>query len=92
MEAARYLGRAREGYDLLLLEEYEHVAERAARLPKSGTAVAGFHERHDVRRFSLQRFRYHVVTAIVSGERIAIAFAHMKRRPGYWADRLKQAQ
>lgn len=59
---------------------------QAARLPQSGTRVAGFAA---VRQFALQRFRYLVITALVGREHLVIAVAHTAREPGYWRDRLK---
>lgn len=49
---------------------------------------AGLTAEQDVRRFPLRRFPYEVITAMVGEMRAVIAVAHMKRRPGYWRERL----
>jgi toxin ParE1/3/4 len=44
-------------------------------------------KRHQVRRFNLRGFPYHLIYRIE--ENIVIyAVAHHKRRPGYWSSRL----
>jgi hypothetical protein len=42
-----------------------------------------------VRRFSVLRFPYSIVTAIVDGRRAVVAVAHASREPQYWYDRVK---
>ena len=71
---------------------YRQVAQRIEfieRFPTSGVSVPGTEPRHDIRRFILRRGPYEIVTAIVAGERMVIAIAHTRRRPLYWADRLR---
>lgn len=47
---------------------------------------------HGTRRYLLKRFGY-VVTYRVTDHHIqVIAVAHGRRKPGYWADRLKSAE
>jgi plasmid stabilization system protein ParE len=41
------------------------------------------------RRFSLHPFKYDLVYVPVEGDIFLIAFAHHKRRPGYWRKRLR---
>lgn len=69
--------RERLGYGLLLLDEVSAKVEQAARFPRSGTSVAGFEARHDVRRYAVRRFRY----AVVDEVRTVIAVAHTSREP-----------
>ena len=46
--------------------------------------------RDDVtRRFLIQRFPYLVVYTYLKNHIWILAFAHCKRQPGYWKDRLK---
>lgn len=80
----------RPGFGALLIEAVTDKVGQAARFPRSGTPLAGFDERHDVRQFAVRQFRYLVVTALVTRvERTVIAVAHTSREPGYWRDRLK---
>ncbi|MFV8756539.1 hypothetical protein ACNOYE_38835 [Nannocystaceae bacterium ST9] len=87
-EAVEHLAAARQGFGELLFEEISMRVAQAARWPMSGASVAGFAPSRDVRQFVTRRFRYVVVTAIVGGERLVVAVAHMSRRPQYWAERV----
>jgi hypothetical protein len=55
---------------------------------QSGRSVPGFDAKHDVRAFTLDRFRFSVVTALVDGQRAVVAIAHHRRAPGYWRHRV----
>ncbi len=46
-------------------------------------------ESHDVRSFGLHGFPDAVITAHVAGVLVVVAFAHAKREPGHWRDRLR---
>lgn len=89
--AAVWYERERLRYGTRFVDEVEARVERAARFPASGPRVTvdGIAAEHDVRKFPLSRFPYEVITAVVGGRRGVIAVAHMKRRPGYWRDRLR---
>lgn len=88
--AALWYERERKGYGTRFIDDVEARVDRAAQFPSSGPKVvlAGVAAKYDVRRFPLSRFPYEVVTALIDGQRGVIAIAHMKRRPGYWRDRL----
>jgi toxin ParE1/3/4 len=43
------------------------------------------------RRYLIQRFPYLVIYSYLNERVWIIAFAHCKRRPGYWQDRFQQA-
>lgn len=59
-----------------VLKKYEHPNLRAE---------------PDVRKVQLKRFdEYGLVYTVVDDTFWIVAVAHMKRRPGYWADRLKR--
>lgn len=87
-----YLEGERPGFGGLLFDEVTRRVAQAARWPRSGAPVAGFAERYDVRQHAVKRFRYIVVTAIVTDERLVIALAHTDRRPGYWRDRVTSSR
>jgi hypothetical protein len=89
--AAAYHEEQREGFGLKLFDEYDAVIERALKFPSSGTRVdlkSGF----EVRRFQLRRFRYSVFAAVVGDEFVVFCVSHHKRKPGYWAKRLKKIE
>lgn len=88
-DAMAWHERERVGYGITLLDEVVCQVERAARFPRSGASVLGFHARYDVRKYVVHRFRYLVITAIVEDELTVIAVAHTSRAPGYWRDRLR---
>lgn len=88
-EAVAFHENERVGYGGLLFDEVARRIGQAAQFPRSGTPVGGFAEHYDVRQFALQRFRYLVVVAIIRGERMVMAVAHTRRRPGYWRDRIE---
>jgi toxin ParE1/3/4 len=52
--------------------------------PKSGSPLG-----RRARRFPLQPFQYDLVYVPIEGDILLIAFAHHKRRPGYWRERLR---
>jgi toxin ParE1/3/4 len=89
--AAAYHDEQREGFGLRLFDEYDAVIERALKFPSSGTCVdwkSGF----DVSRFQLRRFRYSVFTAVEGDQLVVFCVSHHKRKPGYWAERLKKIE
>ena len=87
-EAYDHHERERPGYGELLIEEVERVVARAERFPRSGPRVRGF-EAHDGRAFGLPSFPYSLIVARISETFVVVAFAHQKRAPGYWQDRLR---
>jgi toxin ParE1/3/4 len=52
--------------------------------PESGSPLG-----RRARRFSLHPFKYDPVYVPVEGNIFLVAFAHHKRRPGYWRKRLR---
>jgi plasmid stabilization system protein ParE len=86
--AATWYERERTDYGELFMSAVRGSVDRAARFPQSGIQVHGFGRERDVRRFTVLRFPYSVVTAIVDGRRAVVAIAHTSREPGYWHDRV----
>ena len=87
--AVAWLEEERPGHGDLLFDEVRQRVAQASTLPESGAPVLGFEARYDVRAYTLDRFRYRVVTASVAGSALVVAVAHMSREPGYWRERLK---
>ena len=81
--------RERAGRGDLLYDEVRRRLTQATRFPKSGAPVVGCDARHDVRSYSLRRFPYRVITAVVGGRPLIIAVAHTSREPSYWRERLR---
>lgn len=84
----RLLEGEREGHGHLFYEEVRRKVAQASQFPRSGAPVVGFDESRDVRCFTLRRFPFRVVTAIVRDARLVVAVAHTRREPGYWRERL----
>ena len=88
-----------------LWEAVEHYESRCpglgldfeAELEASFEAVSRYPERWPLRedgtrRYLTHRFPYLVVYMYLNEHVWVIAIAHCKRRPGYWADRIKMAE
>jgi hypothetical protein len=73
-----FLGTVREV--LSLLEESTRV----------GTPIRGVDPGLGVRRVLLRKFPYSVVFVEMANEIRVLAFAHTRRRPGYWMERLEK--
>lgn len=87
--AVAWVEEERAGHGDVLLGDVGKKVAQATVLPESGAPVLGFEDRYDVRAYTLGRFRYRVITAVVSGSPAVIAVAHMSREPGYWRDRIE---
>jgi hypothetical protein len=75
---------ARVGLGTELLETVDAALARIAEAPHT-FPVDGFDPR--ARRALLQRFPYAIVFVMQEGEVRVVAFAHLKRRPGFWRGR-----
>lgn len=60
------------------------------RFPQSAPLYVGAPKKFDVRKMSVSGWSYSLVVATVGSERLVIAVAHDKRKPGYWRDRLRK--
>ena len=60
-------------------------------ISKSPRALPIYGANERVRRLLLQRFPYAVVFAVRGKGVLVVAFAHARRRPGYWRRRLRRA-
>jgi plasmid stabilization system protein ParE len=84
-EAAQfYEGRTeRLGEDFL--DEVEHTIQSILAFPRSGPVVS-----KNLRRRILRRFPFGLLYAIENERIVIVALAHLKRRPGYWKDRIEK--
>jgi toxin ParE1/3/4 len=69
------------------LSETRKILELIARFPQIGGRVAGL-EDPDVRSMPVHSFPYHVVFADLTDRVEVVAFAHARRKPGYFVMRL----
>jgi plasmid stabilization system protein ParE len=68
--------------------EYRAIVHRARQFPDAG-AIETATESMTVRRHLLHQFPYKVLTVNLPDQVVVIAFAHTKRRPGYWLERIR---
>ncbi|MCG8555583.1 MAG: type II toxin-antitoxin system RelE/ParE family toxin [Proteobacteria bacterium] len=87
-DAADWYARKRQGLDERLFETYEEAIELALSMPRAGSMIADLPVDCEVRRFKLKTFPYYAVVALIDDELILVAFAHQRRKPGYWMPRL----
>ena len=76
----------RQGLALELLDEHVRAAHKIVERPLGWPANPAH---SDARRCRLDRFPYALVYRIEPTQCMIIAVAHLKRRPGYWIERMK---
>jgi len=82
-EAAQFYEGRRERLGEDFLSEVQHTVESILSFPKSGPVVS-----ENLRRRILRRFPFGLLYAIEDERIVIVAVAHLKRRPGYWKDRV----
>jgi hypothetical protein len=92
-EALEEIRRTAEWYDaqriglgVLLVDEIEHAVRRFEKEPEAFPPWRG---RARVRRVPLARFP-HSLACLLSPRLAVVALVHPRRRPGYWAARLRK--
>lgn len=85
-EAAEYYERRSVGLGFGLLGEVERALKLIAENPEASPLIG-----RRARRKSLWRFPYSLVYAIYPDRIRVVAFAHQRRRPFYWRNRLKES-
>ncbi|MBL4632344.1 MAG: hypothetical protein JKY56_00640, partial [Kofleriaceae bacterium] len=88
-EAAEWYEAQELGLGQELLDEFEHRLNTAIEVPSAGqlssTTIAG----NVIRRYQLDRFhRYAILMAVVECIPTIVAFAHSRRRPKFWDERV----
>jgi plasmid stabilization system protein ParE len=83
LEAARYYERQAPGLGEDFLAEVRRAVDRIAENPQAGSIVRG-----EMRRRLVQRFPFGILYRVDPQEIVIIAVMHLRRRPGYWADRV----
>ena len=65
-----------------LTDEFEHSLSMLCTFPELGALWI-----NGRRRFLLRRFPFGIIYYTRGEELVVVAFAHQRRRPGYWAER-----
>ena len=87
-DAAVWYNGRRPGLGVEFVEAVDAALEQIARWPEIGRVLPGVAGDVPARRFPVQRFPYHVVYLEWEGVMRLLAFAHDRRRPGYWFSRV----
>ncbi|MEM9460049.1 MAG: type II toxin-antitoxin system RelE/ParE family toxin [Myxococcota bacterium] len=80
----------RPGLGQEFTDAVDEAVTRLAALPEASTPVPKIPPDIPARRVFLKRFPYTVVFMRVEEEIVVLAYAHMKRKPGYWLPRVQQ--
>ena len=86
-EAVRWYEAKRSGLGAELLASVDVTLEQVVRFPGTGTPVPRVPAGLPVRRRPVEKFPYHVVYLETADAIRVLAFAHTRRRPGYWLTR-----
>lgn len=86
-EAAEYYEGCKEGLGQAFLKAVESTIHELSQNPLRWRKISG-----QFRRFLLKRFPYGVIYSITEDEIFIAAVMHLKRKPGYWKNRLKNRE
>ena len=92
-EAADYYEKVDPRVRVRFLAEFERVVSLLEDHPYIGSLWEQWEhefESRRVRRISFKSFPYRSVYVLIDELPVIVAVAHMRRRPGYWAERLRQ--
>jgi plasmid stabilization system protein ParE len=78
-----YYNEQKEGLGNDLAWEAESALKRILLFPRAWSILSA-----DVRRCRLNRFPYGLVYTVRENEILVVAVMHLRRKPGYWKDRL----
>lgn len=82
-EALTHYASIEKGLAAGLLREVVSAKEIISRFPLAWRQLGG-----GLRSYALHRFPYNVIYRASRGEILVVAYAHFKRRPGYWKKRV----
>jgi len=71
-------------------EFLEHVDHAVEAIRESPTRWPVYQEEFGVRRFLVHRFPFGVLYRLISGDIQVVAIMHLRRKPGYWIDRMRR--
>jgi toxin ParE1/3/4 len=84
LEAIRFYEGQRAGLGNVLILEFERIIGFAIEKPEAWKLV----HHSGIRRVNLSRFPYSIFYRVYHNEVQVTAFAHHRRRPGYWLTRV----
>jgi len=90
--AARWYEDRRSGLGLRFLDSVDATLTQIGRFPEAGAAVARVSPDLGVRRAPIKGFPYQLVYVETAEAVEILAFAHDRRRPGYWLERTDPAR
>lgn len=85
LEAAGYYESQATGLGTDFLSEAERAVNSIAELPLTWPVIEG-----ELRRRLVRRFPFGILYRIEPEEIVIVAVAHLRRRPGYWRERIKK--
>jgi plasmid stabilization system protein ParE len=71
-----------------LLDATREARRTIAAMPNAWPPVQGWNRQPTVRRKGVAGFPYAIVYYVTESEIVIVAYAHEKRRPGYWKARI----
>lgn len=83
VEAARFYETQSPGLGRDFLEDVEQAVQSIVRHPEAGPIIA-----EGIRRRILRRFQFGVLYAVEPDAIVVVAVMHLRRRPGYWKNRI----
>lgn len=85
LEAAKYYEDQAPDLGMDYLSEVEHAVRTIEEAPATWPVIEG-----ELRRRLIRRFPFGILYRIEPKEIVIVAVAHLKRRPGYWRERIKK--
>lgn len=85
LEAASYYQSQATGLGVDFLSEVERAVKSIAEFPNTWPILEG-----ELRRRLIKRFPFGILYRIESEEIVVIAVVHLRRKPGYWKERIQK--
>ncbi len=85
LEAAKYYESQATDLGIDFLSEVERAVNSIAELPMTWPVIEG-----ELRRRLVRRFPFGILYRIEPEEIVIVAVAHLRRKPGYWRERIKR--
>lgn len=87
-EAARWYEQEQSGLSSVFLSPVTDAVHHVLDWPNMAPVFPGWDREPIVRSKSIKRFPFQVLYYLTETELRVVAFAHNRRKPGYWQDRL----
>ncbi len=89
IEAEKWYERQRSGLGPEFRTAIDEAMERLLKAPLAASPILNLPPSIGARRVQVKRFPYSIVFINHDGDLWIVAFAHQRRRPGYWRERVK---